>query len=210
MGVSPGASHDEIKRAYLDRALRYHPDRMVDQSPEARERAEFHMRELNAAWEVLRNPGRRADYDARLRGDTPVWQQKARVAARRTTPVQPRVADLEPERVGGPTPTGWRVGPVVLVVLVVVAVLGFAAWATASSNEQDGDVDVEVGSPFVEGECVLLASVRGRITPVPNECSSIGALEVVEIVDLGRPCPERTEAVDVQSDELRLCVRPSS
>jgi hypothetical protein len=32
---------------------------------------------------------------------------------------------------------------------------------------------------------------------------------VVDVVDLGRPCAQGTEAVDVQVDELRLCVRSS-
>lgn len=208
LGVAPGASHDEVKRAYLDRALKYHPDRQVDESPEARARAEFHMRELNSAWEVLRSPARRADYDARLRGDTPVWE-RAGTRAKRTAPVSPRVADLEPDRPGtsAPSSSGWRVGPIVAIVIVVVAVLGFAAWATTSSTDEPRDVQVETGSPFQEGECVVLASLGGRVTPVPGECSAIGASRIDQIVDLGRPCTGNTEAVDLQSEELRLCLR---
>ena len=53
------------------------------------------MREINAAWEVLRSPARRAEYDTRLRGDTPVWEQRG-ARAKRTVPVSPRVADLQP------------------------------------------------------------------------------------------------------------------
>jgi hypothetical protein len=208
LGVAPGASHDEIKRAYLDRALKYHPDRQAEQTAEARERAEFHMRELNGAWEVLRSPARRADYDARLRGDTPVWEQ-AGTRAKRTAPVTPRVADLEPERPGAaaPSSSGWRVGPIVAIVMVVVAVLGFAAWATTSSSDGPRDVRVETGTSFEEGGCVVLGSVGGRITPVPGECSAIGASRIDQIVDLGRPCSGNAEAFDVQNEKLRLCLR---
>ena len=210
LGVTPGASHDEIKRAYLDRALRFHPDRQADQTSASREQAEFRMRELNGAWEVLRSPARRADYDARLRGDVPVWQS-SRERAKRTAPVSPRVADLEPERPGGngPTSPGWRVGPVVVVVLVVVAALGFAAWATTSSNDGEADVEVETAPPYEEGTCVVVASVGGRFTAVPTECSAIGAHEIDEIVDLGRPCSQDAETFDVVADELRLCLLPS-
>jgi hypothetical protein len=167
------------------------------------------MREVNTAWEVLRSPARRAEYDAHLRGDVPVWQKPER--AKRTVPVSPRVADLEPDRPGAPaTRAGWRVGPVLAVVLLVVAGLGFAAWATTSSNDAEPTVEIQAGSPFEEDTCVVLASVSGRITPVPTECASIGALWIDEIVELGRPCTRDTEPFDLDAEEARLCLRPSS
>jgi hypothetical protein len=168
------------------------------------------MREVNNAWEVLRSPARRAEYDARLRGDVPVWQKPDR--AKRTVPVSPRVADLEPARPGTPAAAsaGWRVGPVLAVVLLVVALLGFAAWATTASDDSTPSVQVEAGLPFEEDTCVLLASVEGRITPTPVGCSSVGAMWIDEIVDLGRPCSPATDAFDLDADEVRLCVRPAS
>jgi hypothetical protein len=199
-----------VKSAYLERAMRFHPDRHADASPEARARAEFQMREVNAAWEVLRNPARRADYDARMRGDTPVWEGGGR-RAKRTAPVAPRVADLQPRPTSGAAvspPASWRAGPIIVVgVVLVVAVLGFAAWATtSSSSDGEDDVEVQVGTPISEGSCVALASIDGRITPVANDCSAIGALYVVRVVDLGRPCPTGTESFDVQVEEVRLCL----
>jgi len=191
--------------------LRYHPDRQSEKTLEARERAEFHMRELNQAWAVLRSPGRRADYDARLRGVTPVWEQ-GRARAKRTAPVAPRVADLEPDSPGASPPRsrGLRIGPIVFVMIAVAGMLAFAAWATTSSDDGERDVEVETGTLFEEGDCVVLVSVDGRITPLRGECSSIGALRVMAVVDLGRPCPGGTEAVDLQAEELRLCLRASS
>lgn len=189
--------------------MRYHPDRQSDQSPAAREQAEFRMRELNAAWDVLRSPARRAEYDARLRGDVPVWQQ-SRPRPKRTTPVVPHAAPLEPDRPGRPSPAaGWRLGPILAIVVAVVAVLGFAAWATASSDDDPPDVRVETGTPYEEGTCVVLTPVQARITALPTECSSIGSMVIREIVDLGRPCPQGMEAFDVQVEERTLCLRPA-
>jgi DnaJ-domain-containing protein 1 len=209
LGVALSASHDEVKRAYTERALKYHPDRQGEQPPEARERAEFHMRELNAAWEVLRSPARRADYDSRLRGDTPVWEQRG-IRAKRTAPVTPRVADLQPQQAGvKPTPSsGMHIGLVLAVVVVaVVAMLGFAAWATSSSSStNDRDVNVQTGPTFDVNTCVTLASVGGRITPLPNECSAMGAFRIRQVLDLGRPCPGDLETFDLQADQIRLCL----
>jgi hypothetical protein len=210
LGVSPDASHEVIKQAYTERAFKHHPDRLAEESPEARERAEWRMRELNRAWEVLRNPARRAEYDRTLRGETPVWE-RGTVRAKRTAPVTTaRVADLEPDRPGvaPPSRSMLRGGPIAIVVAVVVALLAFAAWATTAGDD-DGEpaVEVDVGSPFEVGECIVLASVDGRITPVPASCASPGAYEVRDITDLGRPCPSGSETVDVSQHEERLCLR---
>jgi hypothetical protein len=96
----------------------------------------------------------------------------------------------------------------VFVLIAVVGMLAFATWATTSGDDEP-DVEVEAGTPLQEGDCVLLVSVDGRITPVRGECSSVGALRVVAVVDLGRPCPDRSEAVDQPAAEVRLCLSPS-
>lgn len=59
LGVSPGARADEIKRAYRQLARRYHPDISGDDRGTA-------FLEVARAYEVLRDPGRRRSYDARL------------------------------------------------------------------------------------------------------------------------------------------------
>ena len=59
-GVSPDAGGDEVRRAYRAAALRLHPDRNGG-SQAAGER----MRAINEAWQELRDPDRRADYDRR-------------------------------------------------------------------------------------------------------------------------------------------------
>ncbi|MCA1839529.1 MAG: molecular chaperone DnaJ [Actinomycetota bacterium] len=58
LGVSPGASEDELKKAYRELARRYHPDANPG-DPEAESR----FKEVAAAFSVLSDPARRRDYD---------------------------------------------------------------------------------------------------------------------------------------------------
>jgi curved DNA-binding protein len=58
MGVARDASADDIKRAYRKLARKYHPD--VSKEKDAEER----FKELGEAYEVLRDPEKRAAYDA--------------------------------------------------------------------------------------------------------------------------------------------------
>jgi molecular chaperone DnaJ len=57
LGVKRNANNDEIKRAYRDLALKYHPDRNKDKSSEER------FKEINAAYAVLSDPEKRKQYD---------------------------------------------------------------------------------------------------------------------------------------------------
>ena len=65
MGVERDASQDDIKRAYRKLARRYHPD--VSSEPDA----ESKFQEVQEAYEVLKDPEKRAAYDRLGRG----WQQ---------------------------------------------------------------------------------------------------------------------------------------
>lgn len=58
--VDPLADHDIMGVVHRRLAQRYHPD--IDPSDEARQR----MTEINQAWQVLRDPVRRATYDREL------------------------------------------------------------------------------------------------------------------------------------------------
>lgn len=59
--VSPRASVETIRAAYLSLSKRYHPD--VSKHKEAAQR----MKQINAAWTVLQDPVKRREYDAKLR-----------------------------------------------------------------------------------------------------------------------------------------------
>lgn len=60
LGVSPTATQAEITHAYRTRLRAHHPD--TRQTP-ASHTADEHLRQLLAAYALLRDPTRRADYD---------------------------------------------------------------------------------------------------------------------------------------------------
>jgi hypothetical protein len=54
LDVSPGATAQEVKQAYRDLVQFWHPDKHADKIPRLRQLAEEKMKEINAAYEVLK------------------------------------------------------------------------------------------------------------------------------------------------------------
>ena len=58
LGVPKGASEDDIKKAFKKKAMKYHPDRNVDNP-----KAEDKFKEVNEAYAVLKDKDKRKQYD---------------------------------------------------------------------------------------------------------------------------------------------------
>jgi curved DNA-binding protein CbpA len=86
LGVDSGASQPDIARAYRRAAQRVHPDTQPT-DPQATARFQA----LADAYDLLRDPGRRADYDHARSSDEPASQ-----------PVQPRYTRASPRPASSP------------------------------------------------------------------------------------------------------------
>jgi curved DNA-binding protein len=66
LGLAPGASREEAQAAYRRLASKYHPDKHVDATPEARAQAEASFKRVKEAWETIERGD--ADPAAQRRG----------------------------------------------------------------------------------------------------------------------------------------------
>ena len=98
--MAQGADHERIRRAYLDAARKWHPDRLGSASEAEAAAAETAMREVNEAWSVLRERDSRAAYDRQLAArSSPFGEAESRLrvdrppsVANRSTVARPRVS----------------------------------------------------------------------------------------------------------------------
>jgi len=64
LGISPDSGAEEIKKAYRDACLIYHPDRLMNTPESTRRRAEEELKRINRAYGILGNPQERQEYHA--------------------------------------------------------------------------------------------------------------------------------------------------
>ena len=69
LGVGRTASPDDIKKAFRKLAMQYHPDR--NQGDESSERK---FKEVNHAYDILKDPEKRAAYDLRVSPSSPRFE----------------------------------------------------------------------------------------------------------------------------------------
>jgi curved DNA-binding protein CbpA len=185
LGVAAGADPDEVRRAYLDLARRLHPDRWLDASGDERAEADRRMREVNEAWRVLGNPGRRLAYDAGRRR-SPVGAAGPTSSAGHFSS-----GDLF---VDGEAPPDLvtkviRFLPWAAVLVALAGIFVFTAYATSSGD----------------GEASCVATDGASASAV--DCEQDGARRVVlRVADVGL-CPAGTEPFLPAGEDLALCLQ---
>jgi len=171
LGVDPAAEDLVIRGAYVALMRRYHPDRSGDAQDADR------AREITAAYDILRDPVRRAAYDA----------QRAAVVAS-----GPITAAISPARVRGGS-TG-RNG----FLAIVLATTGLAYWGWSRSAPPAGsEHSVE------QGARQTLAPAEPAVRPPADEATQEPPLDVLTPVeaDIDPPQPQDL-AVSVVSATL--------
>jgi curved DNA-binding protein CbpA len=66
LGVSEQATPDEIKKAYRNKSLRYHPDKHMNGSLKDKELASEKQKAINEAYETLSDPIKKRDHDLKI------------------------------------------------------------------------------------------------------------------------------------------------
>lgn len=209
LGVKASASSEEIRAAYRALAGRLHPDRMIDASSAERTLADRRMREVNEAWQELRDPVRRRRYDeGRLsagrspRSSTSASASSTRPSRRADVPAMAENDDLV-DVMGsmGPVKAGlFRHGPWVALAGVFLVIFVVTAYASSSSPAEK-----PVGSQV--GTCVNVAA-GPTTTVVP--CDGPHELRIVERIPDGGSCPAGTEKRRLAVDGYLECVRVES
>jgi DnaJ domain len=194
LGVTTGAEPEVVRKAYLDLARQLHPDRWIDASTAERADVDARMREVNEAWRVLGNPGRRLAYDVELR------EAGRRSRMSPPTGVGERYAfstgDLFTEDVAPPdlVTRVIRALPWAVVFLGLAAIFVFTAYATADNGTAPGEGDRCIQK--VEGEAVDV------------DCSTPGSQRVIiEVIQVGE-CPFDSEPFQPAGSAAALCLAP--
>jgi DnaJ domain len=192
LGVPSTATAAEIREAYRRAARRHHPDqRAAAGSPDGSLDA---MAAINEAYRVLRDPARRAVYDAGRRSGTSAVPPAASAPRRAPTAVRSPV----PVDTTGPARYPWKL-VLGMAVLGVAIVLTGAALARPSRPAPPDNI-LETGS------CVEI-EYTGDAREV--NCTGSGDLVVRTIVPFDESCPPGTSAHRDRQGLGNACIEPA-
>jgi len=186
------------------------------------------MREINEAWETLRNPAARAAYDDSLHSDRgsvdaglsivgvghaydPTGQQ---VRSGEWFTAEPEVAEIEP--IGDDADDDaksssksrfktWHLGPLAAGAAVLIVVLTLLV---RTNNLDDRPNTVQTRERYAPGSCVLVAPLANgdnQVTEVPCTVANNG--KVVSRVPFPQPCPLQTHNIALVSEQVSLCLQ---
>jgi hypothetical protein len=201
LGVGATASADDIRAAFRRRAREVHPDRQPGSvsGPGGIASSSHHeqaMRELNEAWRVLGDPGRRRAYDRSLVAGSEVHPRA------RPPGVDPDDVPYfhEPAEPGDIGVIVARALPWVVALAVLVGIFVFTAFAGGTDDDRVS------GSDLV-GKCVRLER-GGVVSSVACEEPNDGRVDLVAA--RASLCPEESSAVRLASQVSWLCLRDAS
>jgi hypothetical protein len=226
LGVASDASHDEVKRAFTARSLKYRPDQQHADDPFAIEQATWRRRELDEAWAVLRSPSDRAAYDLRLSPQTaeaatavaPTWTSTGAWAGRdysrrgadepRAWFTEPEVAEIEPIDETDLATTHRRrtvsLGPLAVGAAILILVL----LVLTRIGTDRADVTIQTRERYPPSSCVSIErSDDGHNTAAEVPCNGNHTGRVVDKVEPGSSCPPHTEYTALDALDLVLCLQ---
>jgi molecular chaperone DnaJ len=184
LGLTPDAGHRAIREAYRRLAREHHPDRRAGRA--------VRMAEINEAYRVLRDPARRAAYDAAV--------ASGRGSAGTTSAQPPRVTTMPrpPTRRVDPTPARypWKLALVMAAIGAGVVLVGAALYEPPEEPRPDNVLQ--------RGSCVAI-EVNGDAREVT--CTEEqGELVVEALVPIDAVCPAGTAAHRDRQGMGRACV----
>jgi DnaJ domain len=202
LGVPVAASHDDVRRAYIERAREAHPDRHIDASSAVRADNERRMQQVNEAWRVLGNPRRRRRYDLeRAPQRTHDGRFISRADGTMATDGDRDAGRFEPfENVGEVDGTTRLIRglPWMLLVVVLFAIFVFTAYAATGGGKSHPVPSNNLG------RCVAVDASAGTVTPAP--CGTPGARLVIAEVDSNQACPPGSERRDPLTGTTVYCL----
>ena len=162
LGLAPTASASEVREAYRRLAREFHPDRTVGSAA-----GSDRMPQINEAYRVLSDPGRRAVYDAERRGaPTP---RPVADAAQRT--------DYSSHFSDGPARIPWRS----LLFFAGIAIFAILVLAQFSKPADPGEPD----NLLRNGDCV---EILDNNDAKEVRCTGTDDLVVRQFISFGREC----------------------
>lgn len=203
LGVAPGATPEAIRTAFRERAKVLHPDRAVSAADEAG------FRRLAEAYEVLRDPRRRLEYDSRALAETPpAAAPRPRPAEVPPAPPTDELAELRqrgarPQRVWANRPLAaaasadlgrWRTTAVVLALLLAVG--GGVLWrmhVRMSASESEA----AALAARLEAATVSERELRGRLAARAVGAAADRAEERAGWVVFARDIPFQPGSADI-------------